>query len=79
MNELDVVRGIGVDTPDPDEATTSAARARLLAAIRAEAETGGPAVTNMALDLDARRKARQATRTRKPGANHEQITGRSQL
>ena len=64
MNELDVVRGIGADTPDPDEATTSAARARLLAAIRAEAVTGGPAVTNMALDLDARRKARQARRRR---------------
>jgi hypothetical protein len=53
MNELDVVRGIGVDTPDPDEATTSAARARLLAAIRAEAATGRPAVT----DLGARRMA----------------------
>ena len=64
MNELDVVREIGADTPDPDEATTSAARARLLAAIRAEAATGGPAVTNMALDLDARRKARQARRRR---------------
>jgi hypothetical protein len=64
MNELDVVRGIGVDTPDPDEATTSAARARLLAAIGAEAATGGPAVTDMAVDLDARRKARQARRHR---------------
>jgi hypothetical protein len=64
MNELDVVRGIGVDTPDPDEATTSAARARLLAAIRAEAATGGPAVRDMAVDLDARRKARQARRRR---------------
>jgi hypothetical protein len=64
MNELDVVRGIGVDTPDPDEATTSAARARLLAAIRAEATTGGPAVTDMTVDLDARRKARQARRRR---------------
>jgi hypothetical protein len=64
MNELDVVRGIGVDTPDPDEATTSAARARLLAAIRAEAATGGAAVTDMAVDLDARRKARQARRHR---------------
>ena len=64
MNELDVVRGIGVDTPDPDEATTSAARARLLAAIRAEAATGGPAVTDMAVDLDTRRKARQARRRR---------------
>jgi hypothetical protein len=64
MNELDVVRGIGVDTPDPDEATTSAARARLLAAIRAEAATGGPAVTDMAVDLDARPKARQARRRR---------------
>jgi hypothetical protein len=62
MNELDVVRGIGVDTPDPDEATTRAARARLLAAIRAEAATGGPAVTGMAVDLDAGRKARQARR-----------------
>jgi hypothetical protein len=64
MNELDVVRGIGVDTPDPDEATTNAARARLLAAIRAEAATGGPAVTDMAVDLDDRRKARQARRRR---------------
>jgi hypothetical protein len=64
MNELDVVRGIGVDTPDPDEATTSAARARLLGAIRAEAATGGPAVTDLAVDLDARRKARQARRRR---------------
>ena len=64
MNELDVVRGIGVDTPDPDEATTSAARARLLAAIGAEAATGGPAVTDMAVDLDDRRKARQARRRR---------------
>jgi hypothetical protein len=64
MNELDVVRGIGVDTPDPDEATTSTARARLLAAIRAEAATGGPAVTDMAVDLDTRRKARQARRRR---------------
>jgi hypothetical protein len=64
MNELDVVRGIGVDTPDPDEATTGAARARLLAAIRAEAATGGPAVTDLALDLDARRKARRARRRR---------------
>ena len=64
MNELDVVRGIGVDTPDPDEATTSAARARLLAAIRAEAATGGPAVRDMTVDLDARRKARQARRRR---------------
>jgi hypothetical protein len=64
MNVLDVVRGIGVDTPDPDEATTSAARARLLAAIRAEAATGGPAVTDLAVDLGARRKARQARRRR---------------
>jgi hypothetical protein len=64
MNELDVVRGIGVDTPDPDAATTSAARARLLAAIRAEAATGGPAVRDMTVDLDARRKARQARRRR---------------
>ena len=64
MNELDVVRGIGVDTPDPDEATTSAARARLLAAIGAEAATGGPADRDMAVDLDARRKARQARRRR---------------
>jgi hypothetical protein len=64
MNELDVVRGIGVDTPDPDEATTSAARARLLAAIRAEAATGGPAVTDVTVDLDARRKPRQARRRR---------------
>jgi hypothetical protein len=64
MNELDVVRGIGVDTPDPDEATTSAARARLLAAIRAEAATVGAAVTDMAVDLDTRRKARQARRRR---------------
>jgi hypothetical protein len=64
MNELDVVRGIGADTPDPDEATTSAARARLLAAIGAEAATGGPADGDMALDLDARRKARQARRRR---------------
>ena len=64
MNELDVVRGIGVDTPDPDEATTSAARARLLAAIRAEAATAGPAVRDMTVDLDARRKARQARRRR---------------
>jgi hypothetical protein len=53
-----------VDTPDPDEATTRAARARLLAAIRAEAATGGPAVRDMAVDLDARRKARQARRRR---------------
>jgi hypothetical protein len=66
MNELDVVRGIGADTPDPDEATTSAARARLLAAIRAEAATGGPAVTDMAVDQDARRKAGQARRRRLP-------------
>jgi hypothetical protein len=64
MNELDVVRGIGVDTPDPDEATTSAARARLLAVIGAEAATGGPADRDMAVDLDARRKARQARRRR---------------
>jgi hypothetical protein len=64
MNELDVVRGIGVDTPDPDAATTSAARARLLAAIRAEAATGGPAIRDMTVDLDARRKARQARRRR---------------
>jgi hypothetical protein len=62
MNELDVVRGIGVDTPDPDEATTSAARARRLAAIGAEAATGGPADRDMAVDLDARRKARQVRR-----------------
>jgi hypothetical protein len=62
MNELDVVRGIGADTPDPDEATTSAARARLLAAIRAEDATGGPAVTDMTVDLDTRRMARQARR-----------------
>ena len=41
-----------------------AARARLLAAIRAEAATGGPAVRDMAVDLDARRKARQARRRR---------------
>jgi hypothetical protein len=64
MNELDVVRGIGADTPDPDEATTDAARATLLAAIRAEAATGGPAVRDMTVDLDARRKARQARRRR---------------
>jgi hypothetical protein len=64
MNELDVVRGIGADTPDPDAATTSVARARLLAAIGAEAATGGPADTDMAVDLSARRKARQA---RRPG------------
>jgi hypothetical protein len=64
MNELDVVRGIGVDTPDPDEATTSAARARLLGVIRAEAATGGAAVTDTTMDLDARRKARQARRRR---------------
>jgi hypothetical protein len=62
MNEFDVVRGIGADTPDPDAATTSAARARLLAAIRAEATTGGPAVTDLAVDLSARRMARQARR-----------------
>jgi hypothetical protein len=62
MNELDVVRGIGADTPDPDEATTSAARERLLAAIRTEAATGGAAVTDLAVDLDARRKARQTRR-----------------
>ena len=64
MNELVVVRGIGVDTPDPDAATTSAARARLLGAIRAEAATGGPAVRDMTVDLDAQRKARQARRRR---------------
>jgi hypothetical protein len=64
MNELDVVRGIAADTPEPDEATTSAARARLLAAIGAEAATGGPAVADMAVDLDARRKAGQARRRR---------------
>jgi hypothetical protein len=64
MNELDVVRGIGLDTPDPDEATTRAARARLLAAIGAEATTGGPAVRDMAVNLDPRRKARQARRRR---------------
>jgi hypothetical protein len=64
MNEFDVVRGIGADTPDPDAATASAARARLLGAIRAEAATGGPAVTDMAVDLGARRKARQARRRR---------------
>jgi hypothetical protein len=62
MNELDVVRGIGADTPDPDAATTSAARARLLGAIRAEAATGGPAVTDMAVDLGARRMARTQRR-----------------
>jgi hypothetical protein len=62
MNELDVVRGIGVDTPDPDAVTTSAARARLLGAIRAEAATGGPAVTDMAVDLGARRMARTQRR-----------------
>jgi hypothetical protein len=62
MNELDVVRGIGVDTPDPDAATTSAARARLLGAIRAEAATGGPAVTDLAVDLGARRTARTQRR-----------------
>jgi hypothetical protein len=62
MNELDVVRGIGADTPDPDAATTSAARARLLAAIGAETATGGAAVTDMAVDLDARRKARTPRR-----------------
>jgi hypothetical protein len=64
MNEFDIVRGIGADTPDPDAATTSAARARLLAAIRAEAATGRPAVTDMTVDLSARRKARQARRRR---------------
>jgi hypothetical protein len=62
MNELDVVRGIGADTPDPDAATTSAARARLLGAIRAEAATGGAAVTDLAVDLGARRMARQPRR-----------------
>ena len=64
MNELDVVRRIGADTPDPDAATTSAARARMLAAIRAEAATGGAAVTDLTVDLGARRKARQARRRR---------------
>jgi hypothetical protein len=63
MNELDVVRGIGADTPDPDAVTTSAARARLLGAIGAEAATGGAAVTDMAVDLGAGRMARQARRT----------------
>jgi hypothetical protein len=62
MNELDVVRGIGADTPDPDAVTTSAARARLLGAIGAEAATGGAAVTDMAVDLGAGRMARQARR-----------------
>jgi hypothetical protein len=62
MNEFDVVRGIGADTPEPDAATTSAARARLLAAIRAEAATGGPAVRDTAVDLNARRKARTPRR-----------------
>jgi hypothetical protein len=62
MNELDVVRGIGADTPDPDAATTSAARARLLGAIGAEAATGGAALTDLAVDLGAGRMARQARR-----------------
>ncbi len=62
MNEFDVVRGIGVDTPDPDAATTSAARARLLAAIHAEAATSGGTVTDLPVDLGARRTARQARR-----------------
>ena len=60
MNELDVVRGIGADTPDPAAVTTSAARARLLGAIGAEAATGGAAVTDMAVELGAGRMARQA-------------------
>jgi hypothetical protein len=62
MNELGVVRGIGVDTPDPDAATTSAARARLLGAIHAEAATGRAAVTDLAVDLGARRMARPPRR-----------------
>ena len=62
MNEFDVVRGIGADTPDPDAATTSAARARLLAAIHAEAATGGSAVADTAVDLGARRMARTPRR-----------------
>jgi hypothetical protein len=64
MNEVDVIRGIGADTPDPDAATTSAARARLLAAIRSEAAADGATVTDTAVDLGARRKARQARRRR---------------
>ncbi|HEY1320736.1 MAG TPA: CU044_5270 family protein [Streptosporangiaceae bacterium] len=62
MNEFDVVRGIGADTPDPDAATTNAARARLLAAIHAEAATSRPAVTDTAVDPGARRLARTPRR-----------------
>jgi hypothetical protein len=40
MNELDLVRGIATDTPEPGVATARTARARLLDAI-ATAETGG--------------------------------------
>jgi hypothetical protein len=40
MNELDLVRGIAADTPEPDVATARAARARLLEVIATD-ETGG--------------------------------------
>jgi hypothetical protein len=43
MNELDLVRGVAMDTPGPDAATTQAARARLLAVITTEAEEAGQA------------------------------------
>ena len=66
MNEFDIVRTIGVDTPDPDAATTSAARAKLLAAIHAEATTGDSAATDMAVDPGARRKTPQARQPRRP-------------
>lgn len=66
MNEFDVVRGIGADTPDPDAATTGAARAKLLAAIHTQSTTtnGRPAVTvaDLAVDPRARRLARTPRR-----------------
>jgi hypothetical protein len=40
VNELDMVRGIAADTPQPDQPTTQAARARLLAAIATEPAAG---------------------------------------
>jgi hypothetical protein len=60
MNELDLVRGIAVDTSEPDLATTQAARARLLAVIAAEVEAG------QAQSTHPRRDARLAFRTRRP-------------
>lgn len=56
MNELDLVREVASDTPEPDAATTRAARARLLAGIAAETAAGGPAA-------NWQRHARPARRT----------------